>query len=39
VALAQLAWRTAEGLVHAAVQQRTPLQAQPTPQAGTSKKA
>lgn len=39
VALAQLVWRTAEGWVHAAVQQRTPLQAQPAPQAGPSKKA
>ena len=39
VALAQLAWRTAEGAMHAAVQQRSPLQTQPPPQARSSKKA
>lgn len=43
VALAQLAWRTAEGLVQAAVQQRRPLQTElhssANRQAGVEKKA
>lgn len=39
VALAQLAWRTAEGVMHAAVQPRTAPPSKTGPQAGVSKKA